>query len=47
VCRRARSAGRKALEAVRVVYVDFETQERVVKDSGRWFRGVIETNEVS
>jgi len=30
-----------------VIYVDFETQERIVKDSGRWFRGVIETNEVT
>jgi beta-glucosidase len=30
-----------------VVYVDFETQERIVKDSGHWYRGVIGTNEVS
>lgn len=30
-----------------IVYVDVETQERIVKDSGRWLRGVIETNEVS
>jgi len=27
-----------------LVYVDFETQERIIKDSGRWYRRVIETN---
>lgn len=27
-----------------IVYVDFETQERIIKDSGHWYRHVIETN---
>jgi beta-glucosidase len=29
-----------------LVYVDFETQARIVKDSGRWYRQVIEANGV-
>lgn len=27
-----------------LIYVDFETQKRTVKDSGRWYKEVIETN---
>lgn len=27
-----------------LVYVDYQTQERVIKDSGRWYKTVIETN---
>lgn len=27
-----------------LVYVDFETQKRIIKDSGYWYRHVIETN---
>lgn len=27
-----------------LTYVDFETQERTIKDSGYWYRGVIESN---
>lgn len=30
-----------------LVYVDFCTQERIIKDSGRWYAGVIETNGAS
>ena len=29
-----------------LVHVDFETQKRTVKDSGRWFAGVVEENGV-
>lgn len=29
-----------------LVYVDFETQKRIIKDSGRWFAKVIENNAV-
>jgi beta-glucosidase len=29
-----------------MVYVDFETQKRTVKDSGRWFAGVVGENGV-
>jgi beta-glucosidase len=29
-----------------IVYVDFETQQRIVKDSGEWYAQVIERNEV-
>jgi beta-glucosidase len=27
-----------------LVYVDYETQERMIKDSGRWYRNVIKNN---
>lgn len=27
-----------------IVYVDYETQNRIIKDSGRWYKEVIETN---
>ena len=27
-----------------IVYVDFETQERILKDSAYWYRDVIRTN---
>lgn len=27
-----------------IVYVDFETQERILKDSAYWYRDVIQTN---
>ena len=27
-----------------LVFVDFETQERIVKDSGHWYKGVIKSN---
>ena len=27
-----------------ITYVDYETQERTIKDSGRWYRAVIEAN---
>ncbi|MCL2108647.1 MAG: GH1 family beta-glucosidase [Oscillospiraceae bacterium] len=27
-----------------LVYVDFTTQQRIIKDSGHWYRGVIESN---
>jgi beta-glucosidase len=27
-----------------LVYVDYETQERIIKDSGWWYRKVIESN---
>lgn len=27
-----------------LIYVDFETQKRIVKDSGWWYKEVIETN---
>ncbi len=27
-----------------IVYVDFQTQQRIIKDSGRWYAGVIESN---
>ena len=27
-----------------IVYVDYETQERTIKDSGRWYAQVIERN---
>jgi beta-glucosidase len=30
-----------------LVYVDFETQERIIKDSGHWYRRVIEQNAVA
>ncbi|MGH3024389.1 MAG: GH1 family beta-glucosidase [Gaiellaceae bacterium] len=29
-----------------IVYVDFETQERVPKDSARWYRGVVTSNAI-
>jgi beta-glucosidase len=29
-----------------IVWVDFETQERIIKESGRWYAGVIEENAV-
>ena len=29
-----------------LVYVDFETQKRIIKDSGRWFAKVIEKNAI-
>jgi beta-glucosidase len=29
-----------------IFYVDFETQERVPKDSARWYQGVVTSNEV-
>jgi beta-glucosidase len=29
-----------------LVYTDFETQERIVKDSGNWFSGVCRTNRI-
>jgi len=27
-----------------LIYVDFETQKRTIKDSGYWYRQVIESN---
>ena len=27
-----------------VIYVDYETQNRIIKDSGYWFKGIIEQN---
>lgn len=30
-----------------LIYVDFETQQRTIKDSGHWYRRVIETNGAS
>jgi beta-glucosidase len=29
-----------------IFYVDYETQERVPKESARWYRGVITSNEI-
>jgi beta-glucosidase len=29
-----------------LIYVDFETQERVLKDSARWYKGVIQANKI-
>jgi beta-glucosidase len=29
-----------------VTYVDYATQTRTIKDSGRWYRGVTEANAV-
>ena len=29
-----------------IFYVDYETQERVPKDSARWYRGVVTSNEI-
>jgi len=29
-----------------MVYVDFETQQRIIKDSGRWYAGVIQNNAI-
>ena len=31
-------------ESISLVYVDFETQKRTIKDSGYWYRQVIESN---
>ena len=30
-----------------LIYVDFETQDRILKSSAKWYRGVIKANEVS
>ena len=27
-----------------MIYVDFDTQERIIKESGHWYRKVIESN---
>ena len=27
-----------------LIYVDYRTQERIIKDSGMWYKGVIESN---
>jgi len=29
-----------------IVRVDYETQERIVKDSGKWYANVIRTNQI-
>ena len=29
-----------------IFYVDYETQERVPKDSARWYRDVVTSNEI-
>ena len=29
-----------------LAYVDFKTQKRIIKDSGRWFAKVIEKNAI-
>ena len=34
----------KILENEKPVYVDFETQERIPKDSALWYKEVIKTN---
>jgi beta-glucosidase len=31
-------------ERIGLVYVDYQTQERIIKDSGYWYKKVIETN---
>ena len=30
--------------AIWLIHVDYETQERKIKDSGKWYAGVIERN---
>lgn len=32
------------LERFGMIYVDFETGERIIKDSAYWYKKVIETN---
>ena len=27
-----------------LIYVDYQSQERIIKDSGYWFRDVVQTN---